>query len=261
MKRVVAVIAVVCGVAISGASAGYTIDGNLNDWGVTLFTHWAPGGTADYTQTAGVNYYNAESYEEYYDFKAMYFDDDAKNFYFAVVGTYPVSNQMGDLGLDLNNNWTISEHGIVTGLEYGIRIGTNPQGQVVLNPVWSNTIHYRWTDGWQGSPYQIVDSTGTVVGSATVAAKYHPELTLSPWVLEVAVSRSLFPDGGGDSNDVIGIHQTLFCGNDSINLLGTIDSDPFNPPPPTPTVPVPAALLLAGLGAGIIGGLRRRKLM
>jgi hypothetical protein len=259
MRRLV-VIALVCGAAVSVASASYVIDGSLNDWGVTPFSNWAPAGTADYTQTDNINLYNADTYDEFYDVEAMYFDNDQTKFYFAVVGSYPMQPGAGsgDLGLDLNEDMDISEHGIVTGLEYAIRVGTGTLGQVVLNPDWGDTIHYEWYDGWQGSPYWVTDSTGTVVGMASIAYQYYPGLEDGTYILEGEVSRSLFPNNGGNVNDLVGLHWTMWCGNDSINLVG--DIDPYEPPPP-PSVPAPAAALLACFGTAILGTLRRRRVM
>jgi hypothetical protein len=271
MRRLVVVVAVVCGIAVPMASASYVIDGSLSDWGVTPFTQWAPAGTADYTQTNGNaslpdfgtpangNLYNADAFDEPFDFEAMYFDNDATNFYVAIVSSYPLqpSAGLGDLGLDLNSNMAVSAHGIVTGLEYGIHIGTGTTGQIVLNPTWDRTIHKEWPDGWQGSPYWILGSSGTVVGTASVFTQYYPGMEDGTYILEMSIPRSLFPNNGGDPNDTVGLHITQWCGNDSINLMGDID----RVPPPPPVVPAPAALLLAGLGAAMVGSLRRRKLM
>ena len=257
MRRLVAVIALTCGVLVPVAPAGYVIDGSLADWGVSPFSSWAPAGTADFTQTDNINLYNADAYDEFYDVEAAYFDNDNQKFYMAIVGSYPMQPHAGsgDLGLDLNNNMHISEHGIVTGLEYAIKIGTGTLGTVVFKPDWGDTIHYQWYDGWQGSPYWVNDNTGTVIGTATVASQYYPNMEDGTYILEVAVDRSLFPNNGGNVGDLVGIHWTMWCGNDSINLVG--DIDPYEPPP----VPVPATLLLACLGTGVVGGLRRHRMM
>ena len=98
------------------ARGGYTIDGNLSDWGVTLYTDWVPNGTADYEQTDNINKYNAKGFSELYDYEAMYFDCDPENLYFAVVSSYPLGNHKsiaGDLGFDLDGyglGWLIYEN-------------------------------------------------------------------------------------------------------------------------------------------------------
>ena len=57
--------------------AGYVIDADLSDWGVTPFVDWVPDGTADYIVTDNVNTYHAAFYNEGYDFEArMYTEED-----------------------------------------------------------------------------------------------------------------------------------------------------------------------------------------
>ncbi len=250
MKRMVVIIAVAWGMAVPVALAGYTIDGSLSDWGVTPFTSWAPAGTANYTQTNNVNLYNANFYNETYDVEAMYFDDDAQKYYFAVVGSAG-DTRMGDLGLDFNGDMKISEHGVVTGLEFAIQLET---GTVLLNPSWSNTSKYLWDDGWQGSPYEATG--GTAKGTADVVMQKYVALESGTFIIEVGVDKSLFPNMAIGS--LVGEHYTMWCGNDSINLFGTVDG---RLPPPPPAVPAPAGLLLACLGSAIVGGLRRRRAM
>ena len=102
-------------------------------------------------------------------------------------------------------------------------------------------------EGWQGSPWLAF--AGNDVGEATVA--------YNGGVLEVAIDRSLFPSIG--TGDVIGVHMTIWCGNDSINLKATVNDTVVPPGPPEVVVPVPGALILAGLGTGLVGCLRRRR--
>lgn len=264
MKKKVVFLALL-GLALASTSRAnlYTIDGSLSDWGVTPFSHWAPNPPANYTETDNVNFYHAAAYSESYDVEAMYFDNDAQNFYFGVVSSYGIAST--DLGLDLNGDMTISQHGVVTGLEYAIHLNGADMGQVVYNPTWSNTTLFQWADGWQGSPYKAAG--GTLVGSATVGVAYYP--TMEPgadpcetYILEVAVARSLFPGNGGGDGDLVGAHYSVWCGNDSINLLGDINTPPI---PPEHLLPIPGAMILGSLGflsslsVGLVGRLRGRR--
>jgi hypothetical protein len=250
MKREVFVLALLGWALTSTGRADYIIDGSLSDWGVTPFSDWSPGQpSADFTATDNVNLYQAYSYSEGYDFEAMYFDDSAESFFFAVVTSHALGalSASGDLGLDLNGDMTISEHGIVTGLEYAMHVGNGTLGEVVYDPTWERTQLQDWPDGWQGSPYKA--SGGTVVGSAAVAIAYYPGMEFGTYILEAAVPRNLFPDGGGNIGDLVGSHLTIWCGNDSINLVGDIDTNT--------EVPVPGASLLSCCGVGLIALLRR----
>lgn len=224
-------------VGLSGVTQAYMMDADLSDWGVTPFVDWVPAGTADYEQHDNINRYNAAGYSESYDFEAMYFDDDAANFYFAVVGGH---NFDGDLGIDLDGDFSVTTHGVVSGLEYAVRTHSG-SGQLVSSPTWSNTSYgpgYWSGEGYQGSPDTA--SGGTVLGSATYQRTYYSSLESGTFILEVAVPRNLFPIQYGIGHQ-ISIHMSNWCGNDSINLTGDV------------AVPVPGAVLLGILGLGVAG--------
>jgi hypothetical protein len=248
MGRLPEVFAIVILILIlcSNTCAGYVVDADLSDWGVTPFVNWQPKDNVDYIVADGVNLYDCLDYREEYDYEALYFDDDAENFYFAVVGSYALGEDTkgGDLGIDLNNDFSVSSHGSVTGLEYAVKISSDVTGTVLADPTWSRTWPHEWPDGWQGAPYDASD--GTILGIATVAVEYYPLMEDGTYILEIAVPRDLFPDQYR-SGDVVNCHISHWCGNDSINLSGVIN------------IPEPATLLFCCAGMYFTYYLRRKQ--
>lgn len=239
----------------ANSRAAYVIDADLSDWDVTPFVDWLPGGTADYEETDGVNRYHAENYSERYDCEALYFDDDAENFYFAAVSSYPIGAEHnsepallgGDLGIDLDGDFAVSEHGIVAGMEHAVQLSWDILGTVLLDPEWSDTVQKEWPDGWQGSPWRARKRIYTVeLGSAEVAIAYYPAMEDGTYILEGAIPRRIFPVDYEEGHPVA-LHLSLWCGNDSINLMGSV------------AVPEPATFLIMSIGMGLVMRHGRRR--
>jgi len=194
--------------------SAYVADGDLSDWGVTPFTHWAPSSaTADYTEDnwkhgADIGTGAMPLGGETFDIEAIYFDNKAGFSYFAIVTSMPESGvwsanyTMGDLALDIDKDGTY---------EYGIKILGPSKGEVCHNPTWTFEA---------GAPNTFTCGSGTVTGSATVAYVKSPVNESGPlpatYVIEVAVNDTFLgspPMGTMAKTDV-----TMSCGNDVIHL-------------------------------------------
>jgi hypothetical protein len=237
----------------------YGIDGSLGDWGVTPFINWVPNRASidwneeDWAHGNGVRPSGGESY----DIEALYFDDDAEYFYFALITSYPHAGSLaGDLAIDFG--------GAPYTYEYGIPIQSlNPGSQPV--GLYSASEWWGVAQGCVGYPVYITN--GTVVDPSAevvyrnagvledywyddqvghdVQSGYGEHVNGSTYILEGKVSRSHIPVG-----DDIRLHYSLVCGNDYIDLNGDFD---------TPGVPEPASMLLVGIGAVGFGFVRRKK--
>jgi hypothetical protein len=160
----------------------------------------------------------------------------------------------GDLFLDFGNTGSFT-HAIAVGTEntaendFGARFGR----------AWGNTGAPSWTtesvifttppnDFTASNPYRVNEDEpgavllgGVLVNWGGVGAHYFLEVTIA---IDGAQEEVLTSEFGG-----IGIHWTMQCGNDEIDVF---DNTPFAP------VPEPATLML--LGMGVLGiALRSRK--
>jgi hypothetical protein len=249
----------------SSSFAAYTIDGSLSDWGVTPFTDWVPTPGVAYEQTDNVNKYNVGQYSEAYDFEALYLAQDTDHYYIGLVSSYPFrplqytgnwpnlweGGDGGDIFLDVTGDMQVSPHGVVSGLDYVIQVASTQLPGGIRTGTWRDThlVDNKggsgfWPgEGWQGSPYQLdLTQPSTLVGWASVAIAVQDYAGEdNTYIVEMAVPKSVL------SGDILGVHVSTWCGNDSINLQ-------------IPAAPAPGALLLVGLGTSLVGWIRSRKM-
>lgn len=164
------------------------------------------------------------------------------------LGEFPTNQPAiyaGDMFIDLGatGTYTIA---VGTGLEVGGRAG-----QAWINNGWTELDPTIMPDHAYAVPYRVDETAGGVIAhSATVAWGTIGTIAGRRNFLEIEVDILDFMEDSiaGDAGK-IGLHWTMSCGNDDIDV---IDSTPFVP------VPEPATMML--LGMGVLGmALRSRK--
>ena len=63
-KTIICLIIVLLLTSAETIQAGYTIDADLSDWGVTPFVDWEPVGTADWEESDNLNIYDVASHDQ-----------------------------------------------------------------------------------------------------------------------------------------------------------------------------------------------------
>jgi hypothetical protein len=232
----------------TGGAYGFVIDGQLSDWGVTPFAHWAPNaGIAYVADNWGDNPGQHGSYPyggEAFDLEAAYTAQDATHLYIAIVSSMPeagVDDPHGRPYHILPGDVAISTDG---GASYAIGIvGAGPDmGKAYLNPTWSLPAGAIGLP--QNGPSTLSGGTLIAQGIGMYADAGVLESDGShTYVLEMSipVNWSSIPISPGQGT--LQLHYTMTCGNDALNWT-------FTPSTPEPSV---IALLASSVGTGLLG--------
>jgi hypothetical protein len=272
MKTVIRTLMIVPSVVLVAVHAdAITVDGQWNDWfsysgtsdsnwnqsaasSSRLNTAYRYGNDSDSDANGGQNY-DAEQIFYYYEDA----DVDALSggtLYIGLVTGYEPTNstyRSGDMFVDLGGEGGFNL-AVATGTESSSRFGD----------IWHN-------DGWStgavvisahsgSNPYRVENNAAgaTAYGNAQIDWDYGVGPGSAHNFLEIGLAiqgslESLLANG-------IGLHWTMQCGNDAINVVDTTPLTTIPVPPSTPNNPVPEPATVALLGMGTLGlALRSRR--
>ena len=221
------------------AFAYISIDGELDDWGVTPGSVWNPNPGVDYI----VEDWDGDPANGYldpgwggqgYDVEAMYFQNDMTYAYIAIVTGYDGSGR-GDIAIDTDGDNVY---------EYGLDVFS------VFSQVYSVT---QWHNpGFTAStPWRIENGSLIISNPGDIEFVYSNMDPNNHYILEAKIALSLLGLNAEPGNPItpILIHWTMACGNDALNLPADV-----NP------VPEPASLLLVAMGLFGLGGAHYKKI-
>ena len=250
---------------------GYTIDGNLSDWGVDPGSNW-DSNTAKLQIEENHPGGGGDPGDERCDIEAMYIDEDENGpwVYFAIVTSTPelgfphphdssLTIIPGDLALDLSSpldGWLNPEDSDGRyGFEYGVKLtshnytdvgkGTPVQGHigsVFKDPVWVKiTTHYaqnnaEFSNMVEGSGRSVLKWEATDADIAYVVDDWGDE-GYANYVIEMRIPKSAL--GISDQGGFLNLLATQSCTNDII-----VTSFGYSPIPEFATIALPAASVL-----------------
>jgi hypothetical protein len=268
VKKVILPLIIMVGMIVVSAAPvfAYSVaDHSLSDWGISLtgtgadawhfFETQAPlSPTAEYLPDDDADIYRGRraddhfqfvgpgwSYFNLFDAEAMMFDNDDTNAYIAIVTGLPKGGadapgnphfNPGDIFIDVGNN----------GYDFGIKYDDGKLYQYTGY----QSVYYDGTpmpDYSAAGPWRI---NGTLINSP-IEFYYSTSPDNSHYFMEASIPLSLL-NISSNQNTPIGIHWTMQCGNDALNLAGTVNG-----------TPEPASMVLLGMGLFGLIGLRKNK--
>ena len=269
MRKLTALFAIGAALGMVSSAGAITVDGSWSDWfnygGNTTFNTWNENAVT--ILNANIRTLNDEEGPtpggggQNYDIEQIfyYYDDTDPNastggvFYIGMVTGFPPQGMpadglyAGDFFIDLGNTG---------GFTHAIAVSTAAQNAARYGLMFGNTGAPNWS---VLNPAPFVASTPwrvdeTQAGAVDVTGTYNPNIAIAltgkHYFYEIAFDVSgtdedilVDPNNGG-----IGIHWTMQCGNDVIDVR---DDTPF--------VPVPEPSTFALLGMGMLGVALRRK--
>ena len=262
-----------------GTAFAIMVDGDLSDWGITPFTHWAPTLTGtSYALEDNSNRIWSDKFYEDYDIEAMYINDCKKYINFAVVSSFSYTGGgyneslfrdfsgrtmdqilvKGDykyaldlaglpLGLSTKGVYEVNQDWVYTEKNHnGSPLILPVSVKMAFNPNGPNGYKFR-DDGLQYhdllGTYQVYNNfLGTIELGVTTGATY---------VLEGRIDKSLFAENLDCGAAVETYFSNVGCIKDWITVRDTLDG-------PCAIVPEPATVILFGFGGLAMAFLRRK---
>jgi len=238
---------------ITVPAMAYTIDGDLDDWGVnpandswtanppalSVYDDWR------YGPTSTGSHHNPGI--EQCDIEAMYAADGGAYVYFAIITSMPPEGHNynghhlipGDLALNLDNDNGTGGYGY----EYGIKLTNDSRtvsgeiGDVFYMPGWEKLNPEVAQDVVEFS--NMVN--GTKTGHAEVVYKLYSDWSYdngaSNYVIEMKVPKDALGISGNGTADLL---ATVSCTNDAL----VIEDFTYTPVPEFTTIAVPLAMVL-----------------
>lgn len=250
-------------------AAGFTIDGDLSDWGVNAASaRWIPGDASTIVTGAlgnpvrgianGITYAVEDVVGNYgyvqpgyggqtFDVEAMYMKADHDLLSIAVVTGFPRSGARGYTAGDIALAFSGNPGAAAPVYTYGLTLVSH--GSLAASSLYQVGGNGDWAWGlpdWAGAggPTIMTGTNAVLAGSGLDVA--YVQISPDRWVIEAAIPTSLFGDDWKGGNFITS-HWAMTCGNDFLETTA-----------PVPT-PEPATIVLVGsalLGSGILG--RRR---
>ncbi len=261
MKKPLLIVLFLMFFCIPHAQAVYTIDGNVNDWGVILNSASKTKGYLDtHTPTGGndIDYITEDNADKNsgtvlvgpgystgnrYDAEAIYFDNDYFNAYLAVITGLPSTETLypaGDIFIDTGKYQNPSSPFYNPNkYQYAIDILNS---KLYSLDSWINvSVHdYSVSNPWRaGNNKTFIDNINFIYGPER---NTHYVLEASIPLADLGLANNI------EGQEDVWLHWTMKCGNDYLNLHGDAHAAPE---------PRTIALLMTGLGLGF-NKLRRR---
>jgi len=191
---------------------------------------------------------------EPWDVEALYFDDDERYIYFAIILSnnlpfkglctkHGIYTGLGDLYLEVVRNGIVKKYGVVLKEHQGLKVG-----EIIEDPKWYDDLYEYCSGGergWKEIDKSLIVPGGEKVGNAEVVIKraqdssgYIDDHGKPNYVIEIKIDRKLvgYPQSGDAE-----MKFSVSCGNDIIKKKVSYN---YNTIPEFYAIIIPAGIIL-----------------